>query len=190
MPADMIAHPGFLMAFKPGALYSLDFDEFKSVPDTLEQVEVLRWDLLIMSPDNDLWDRVNYLLGKIDFPYRLTRAILERYNINSWPSGISGTQLQYNEEKKILLNKYICRRIPGVLSDNKEEALIVFASDNTHMPPDMIVEPGLLMIFIPTLQRYLNGKACCLVCEMFLKKNIMTRFRISSKPRQNPKDCL
>ncbi|XP_050427366.1 uncharacterized protein LOC126837492 [Adelges cooleyi] len=151
MPADMIAHPGFLMAFKQGALYSLGYDEFKSVPDTLESVQISRWGLLLTSPDNYLWDRVNSLLFKRKIPYRLTRAILERYSKTNWPLGTLSALLQYDEEKKMLLNKYVCRRIPGVLSDNQEEAVIVFASDNTHMPLDMIVEPGFLMMFNPAI---------------------------------------
>ncbi|XP_050426618.1 uncharacterized protein LOC126836941 [Adelges cooleyi] len=146
MPSDMTARPGFLMNFNGGALYFIDFEEFLSVPKLLTLVEEIKWDLLLTVPPNSLKDRVKRILTKRNFSSRLVDPIVEKYNRDSWPSGIRGTQLQ-NDDKKSLLEEYKCRRIPGFISSNREEAVIVFASENKHMPPDMIAEPGFLFIF-------------------------------------------
>ena len=37
--------------------------------------------------------------------------------------------------------QYVCKRIPG------KQAVVVMACDNTHISDDMILEPGLVMIF-------------------------------------------
>ena len=37
--------------------------------------------------------------------------------------------------------QYVCRRIPG------RQAVAVMACENMHMSDDMILEPGLVMIF-------------------------------------------
>ena len=37
--------------------------------------------------------------------------------------------------------QYVCRRVPN------KQAVVVMACDNAHMSDDMILEPGLVMIF-------------------------------------------
>ncbi|XP_050427427.1 E3 ubiquitin-protein ligase NRDP1-like [Adelges cooleyi] len=136
------------MFLKPGALYYNNDDEFRGVENCFDIVEVLRWDLLISSPDDSLMESTDRQLLRKNWPRRHVDAITGRYGQCSWPSGISGTQLN-DGAKRSLLKNYICRRIPSVLSGNQEEAVIVFASDNTHMPADMIAHPGFLMAFKP-----------------------------------------
>ena len=36
---------------------------------------------------------------------------------------------------------YVCKRVPG------KQAVVVLACDNQHMNPDMILDPGVVMIF-------------------------------------------
>ncbi|XP_050426663.1 uncharacterized protein LOC126836981 [Adelges cooleyi] len=145
MPLSTIFEPGFVMFLKPGGLYYIDHSSY-GLDQSLEIVEVLRWDLLIMSPDGSLLEVVDHILRHKRCTRGVADAIIGKYDEKSWPSGIRGTQLQ-NDQKKARLVDYNCRRVPGILSSNQEEAVIVFSSDNEHMPADMIAKPGFTMIF-------------------------------------------
>lgn len=72
--------------------------------------------------------------------------LVGKYNENNWPSSITSVQLQ-NAQTKQLLKNLKCRLIPGLLSGNREQAVIVFASDNKDMPDHMTSRPGFLMNF-------------------------------------------
>lgn len=99
------------------------------------------------------------------WPRVLVEAIVGRYNQNSWPSGVTVTQSQNDDMEKCIIENYKCsgyvyRLIPGFLSDNLEQAVIVFASDNEHMPSVKTSKPGFLLIFkhgaFPTHISYKN----------------------------------
>ena len=46
--------------------------------------------------------------------------------------------------------QYVCRRIPG----RQAEAVAVMACENMHMSDDMILEPGLVMIFAHGVEQH------------------------------------
>ena len=56
-----------------------------------------------------------------------------------WPAGL--LTLETRQMNRRQYEQYICRRVPG------RQAVIVMACDNAHMSDDMIIEPGIVMIF-------------------------------------------
>ena len=47
----------------------------------------------------------------------------------------------YFQRNRRQYENYICKRVPG------KQAVVVMACDNHHMNDDMLLDPGLVMIF-------------------------------------------
>ena len=56
-----------------------------------------------------------------------------------WPPGL--LTLETRQMNRRQYEQYVCRRIPN------KQAVVVLACENMHMSDDMILEPGLVMIF-------------------------------------------
>lgn len=78
-------------------------------------------------------------LSEINCPSHVINELMENCHERKWPPGLSSLETRQNSRR--LYENYICKRIPG------KQAVLVLQCDNTHMPEDMIKEPGLVMIF-------------------------------------------
>ena len=75
-------------------------------------------------------------------PYILTQFYLYKHDDVTVPIDLAGLlTLETRQMHRRQYEQYVCRRIPG------RQAVAVMACENMHMSDDMILEPGLVMIF-------------------------------------------
>ena len=107
-------------------------------------------------------------LSESGCPPHIIQDLMENAHERRWPTGLSSLEIRQLNRRQY--ENYICRRIPGKQAvagnfflnlnsffDHPTEIVNVFiysvtlvavmACDNGHMNPDMILEPGLIMIF-------------------------------------------
>lgn len=78
-------------------------------------------------------------LGEIGCPSHIIDDLMENCHERRWPRGLSSLETRQNNRRQY--ENYVCKRVPG------KQAVLVLSCDNTHMGEDMMVEPGLVMIF-------------------------------------------
>lgn len=64
---------------------------------------------------------------------------MENCHERRWPRGLSSLETRQNNRR--IYDNYVVRRVPG------KQAVLVLPADNTHMSDEVMVEPGLVMIF-------------------------------------------
>ena len=72
-------------------------------------------------------------------PGHIVNELMENAHERRWPPGLQ--TLETRQMNRRQYEQYVCKRIPG------KQAVVVMACDNTHISDDMILEPGLVMIF-------------------------------------------
>ena len=78
-------------------------------------------------------------LSESGCPPHIIQDLMENAHERRWPTGLSSLEIRQLNRRQY--ENYVCRRIPG------KQAVAVMACDNGHMNPEMILEPGLIMIF-------------------------------------------
>ena len=78
-------------------------------------------------------------LSESGCPPHIIQDLMENAHERRWPPGLSSLEIRQLNRRQY--ENYVCRRIPG------KQAVTVMACDNGHMSPDMVLEPGLIMIF-------------------------------------------
>ncbi|XP_043465075.1 E3 ubiquitin-protein ligase NRDP1 [Leptopilina heterotoma] len=117
----------------------MERDEVVRWAGTLPRARVTRWGGMISTPDELLQTLIKRTLSEINCPSHVINELMENCHERKWPPGLNSLETRQNSRR--LYENYICKRIPG------KQAVLVLQCDNTHMPEDMIVEPGLVMIF-------------------------------------------
>ena len=137
----------------------LRLNEVQRWAETLPKSRLLRWGGMISKPDTVLqviflavmsWPikYCNFLklqamikraLSESGCPPHIIQDLMENAHERRWPTGLSSLEIRQLNRRQY--ESYVCRRIPG------KQAVAVMACDNSHMNPDMILEPGLIMIF-------------------------------------------
>lgn len=100
-------------------------------------------------------------LSESGCPPHILDNLMENCHERRWPHGLSSLETRQNNRR--IYDNYICRRIPGeyattyitywnnnlcfVFQFKGKQAVLVLSCDNTHMSEDVMVEPGLVMIF-------------------------------------------
>ena len=72
-------------------------------------------------------------------PVHIVNELMENAHERRWPPGLQ--TLETRQMNRRQYEQYVCKRIQG------KQAVVVMACDNTHISDDMILEPGLVMIF-------------------------------------------
>ena len=122
---------------------------------TLPRARVTRWGGMISTPDAVLQAMIKRSLQESGCPGHIVTELMENAHERRWPPGLQTLETrQMNRCENWLYNythvmyvcrrqyeQYVCKRIPG------KQAVVVMACDNTHISDDMILEPGLVMIF-------------------------------------------
>ena len=72
-------------------------------------------------------------------PPHIVNELMENAHERRWPPGL--LTLETRQMNRRQYEQYVCKRIPN------KQAVVVMACDNMHMNDDMILEPGLVMIF-------------------------------------------
>lgn len=78
-------------------------------------------------------------LDEMQCPPHIIDSLMQNCHERRWPPGLSSLETRQNNRRHY--ESYVCKRIPG------KQAVLVLACDNTHMSEEMMLEPGLVMIF-------------------------------------------
>nr|XP_022326008.1 E3 ubiquitin-protein ligase NRDP1-like isoform X2 [Crassostrea virginica]XP_022326009.1 E3 ubiquitin-protein ligase NRDP1-like isoform X2 [Crassostrea virginica] len=106
---------------------------------SLETARVTQWGSMISTPNDDMLEGIKSSLTENGCPLHLATELIEKATEKHWPSGLSSLDArQLNREQ---CEKYVAKRIPG------KQAVLVLACDNNHVPENLIMDPGLVMIF-------------------------------------------
>lgn len=106
---------------------------------TLPRARVTRWGGMISTPDAVLQAMIKRSLKESGCPSHIVTELMENAHERRWPPGLQ--TLETRQMNRRQYEQYVCKRIPG------KQAVVVMACDNTHISDDMILEPGLVMIF-------------------------------------------
>merc|ERR1719175_6961 len=106
---------------------------------TLPRARVTRWGGMISTPDAVLQAMIKRSLKESGCPSHIVTELMENAHERRWPPGLQ--TLETRQMNRRMYEQYTARRIPG------KQAVVVMACDNTHISDDMILEPGLVMIF-------------------------------------------
>jgi len=94
---------------------------------------------MISTPDAVLQAMIKRSLQESGCPVHIVTELMENAHERRWPPGLQ--TLETRQMNRRQYEQYTARRIPG------KQAVVVMACDNTHISDDMILEPGIVMIF-------------------------------------------
>lgn len=117
----------------------MEQDEVVRWSQTLQRARVTRWGGMISTPDAVLQAVIKRALSESGCPAHIINELIENAHERRWPPGLS--TLETRQMNRRLYESYVCKRIPG------KQAVVVMTCDNTHMNDDMLLDPGLVMIF-------------------------------------------
>ncbi|KAK2153764.1 hypothetical protein LSH36_287g05027 [Paralvinella palmiformis] len=105
----------------------------------LQQARVTRWGGMISTPDAVLQAVIKRALMDSGCPSHIVTELMENAHERRWPPGLS--TLETRQLNRRQYENYVTKRIPG------KQAVVVMSCENQHMADDMIMDPGLVMIF-------------------------------------------
>lgn len=125
---------------------------------TLQSARVTRWGGMISTPDDALQRMIKRTLNEMGCPVHILDDLMENCHECRWPPGLCSLETRQNNRRQY--ENYVCKRVPGLflpynrltylvngLFNQGKQAVLVLHCDNLHMGEDMMVEPGLVMIF-------------------------------------------
>ncbi|XP_022229786.1 E3 ubiquitin-protein ligase NRDP1 [Drosophila obscura] len=117
----------------------MERDEVIRWSSALPRARVTRWGGMISTPDDALQLMIKRALSESGCPPHILDSLMEFCHERRWPRGLSSLETRQNNRR--IYDNYICRRIPG------KQAVLVLSCDNLHMTEDVMIDPGLVMIF-------------------------------------------
>lgn len=78
-------------------------------------------------------------LTEMGCPPHILDDLMENCHERRWPPGLCSLETRQSNRRQY--ENYVCKRVPG------KQAVLVLSCDNGHMGGDMMMEPGLVMIF-------------------------------------------
>ncbi|XP_060535331.1 E3 ubiquitin-protein ligase NRDP1 [Cylas formicarius] len=118
---------------------AMERDEVVRWSSSLQRARVTRWGGMISTPDDVLQRMIKRTLTEMGCPIHILNDLMENCHECKWPPGLCSLETRQNNRRQY--ENYVCKRVPG------KQAVLVLHCDNTHMGEDMMVEPGLVMIF-------------------------------------------
>ncbi|BFZ22120.1 hypothetical protein BsWGS_25159 [Bradybaena similaris] len=106
---------------------------------SLQPARVTRWGGMISTPDAVLQAVIKRALIESGCPSHVVSELMENAHERKWPSGLN--TLETRQLNRRQYENYITKRIPG------KHAVVVMSCENQHMPEELMVEPGLVIIF-------------------------------------------
>ncbi|KAB7504847.1 E3 ubiquitin-protein ligase NRDP1 [Armadillidium nasatum] len=119
----------------------MEQDEVVRWSSTLGRARVTRWGGMISTPDAMLQAVIRRALSESGCPPHIIDQLMENAHERRWPPGLSTLETRQVKMNRRMYENYISKRVPG------KQAVVVLACDNRHMNEDMILDPGLVMIF-------------------------------------------
>ncbi|KAI1291877.1 E3 ubiquitin-protein ligase NRDP1 [Halotydeus destructor] len=121
------------------AIETFEQNEVERWVQTLPTARVTRWGGMISTPDSSLQESVRKALVDSGCPLHVVAELMENSHERRWPPGLS--TLEIRQMNRRVYDSYVCRKIPS------RQAVVVMACDNCHINDDMLLDPGLVMIF-------------------------------------------
>jgi len=114
-------------------------DEIIRWSSTLNIARITRWGGIISTPDAVLQAVIKRALIENGCPSSIINELMENAHERRWPTGLSTLETrQINRNHYI---NYVCKRVPN------KQAVLILAVDNRHMPSNLVVDPGVILIF-------------------------------------------
>ncbi|XP_055870807.1 E3 ubiquitin-protein ligase NRDP1-like isoform X1 [Biomphalaria glabrata] len=116
--------------------------------NSLQPARVTRWGGMISTPDAVLQAVIKRALVESGSPSHVVAELMENAHERRWPTGLS--TLETRQLNRRQYENYVTKRIPGFdefICTSGKQAVVVMYCENQHMPEDLIIEPGLVMIF-------------------------------------------
>ncbi|XP_055986220.1 E3 ubiquitin-protein ligase NRDP1-like [Sorex fumeus] len=107
--------------------------------NSLQPAKVNHWDWVISTPDTAMRALTKGSLVDSGCPASIIDQLIENSHECSWPQGLA--TLETRELNQHCYENFVARHIPGL------QAVVVMASENHHMSENMVLEPGIVMIF-------------------------------------------
>lgn len=117
----------------------MEHAEVERWSSTLQRARVTRWGGMISTPDEVLRMMIKRAVSESGCPPHILDELMENCHERRWPPGLFN--LETRQSNRRLYESYICKRVPG------KQAVLVLHCDNSHMSSEMMIEPGLVMIF-------------------------------------------
>uniref|UniRef100_A0A4W3GKN6 E3 ubiquitin-protein ligase NRDP1 n=1 Tax=Callorhinchus milii TaxID=7868 RepID=A0A4W3GKN6_CALMI len=118
---------------------TIEYNEILEWVNSLQPARVTRWGGMISTPDAVLQAVIKRSLIDSGCPMSIVNDLIENAHERNWPQGLA--TLETRQMNRRYYENYVAKRIPG------KQAVVVMACENQHMGDDMILEPGLVMIF-------------------------------------------
>ncbi|KAM6925420.1 E3 ubiquitin-protein ligase NRDP1 [Xenentodon cancila] len=118
---------------------SIEYNEILEWVNSMQPARVTRWGGMISTPDAVLQAVIKRSLIDSGCPLSIVNDLIENAHERNWPQGLA--TLETRQMNRRYYENYVAKRIPG------KQAVVVMACENQHMGEDMILEPGLVMIF-------------------------------------------
>jgi hypothetical protein len=106
---------------------------------TLPMARVTQWGRMIPTPDTELQSSIKHALRASGCPGYIVTELMENAHERRWPQGLKTMEIRHMNRKRY--QQYFCKRIPG------QQAVVVMACDNVRIWNDMVLDPGLVIIF-------------------------------------------
>jgi E3 ubiquitin-protein ligase NRDP1 len=123
----------------PAMVDTFEQDDVERWSQTLQRARVTRWGGMISTPDTSLQDSVRKALLDSGCPVHVVNELMDNSHERRWPPGLS--TLEIRQMNRRVYDSYVCRKIPA------RQAVVVMSCDNAHVTEDMLLDPGLVMIF-------------------------------------------
>lgn len=117
----------------------MERDEVDRWSSTLPRARVTRWGGMISTPDELLQTMIKRALYESRCPSHIVDSLMQNCHERRWPPGLCSLETRQNNRRNY--ENYVCKRVPG------KQAVVVLHCDNSHMSDEMMVDPGLVMIF-------------------------------------------
>lgn len=114
-------------------------DEIERWVQSLPRARITRWGGMISTPDATIQEAVRKALIDSGCPIHLVTELMENAHERRWPPGLSTLEIRQRNRKAY--DNFVCRRIPN------RQAVVVMSCDNPRMNSEMLLDPGLVMIF-------------------------------------------
>lgn len=105
----------------------------------LKPARIHHWGGIISTPDGILQSIIRRALADSGCPQYLLVELMANAHERRWPPGLSILETrQFNRSR---YGQYVTKHVPG------KQAVVIMASENEHMGDNMIVSPGMVIIF-------------------------------------------
>nr|XP_009912265.1 PREDICTED: E3 ubiquitin-protein ligase NRDP1 isoform X1 [Haliaeetus albicilla]XP_009912266.1 PREDICTED: E3 ubiquitin-protein ligase NRDP1 isoform X1 [Haliaeetus albicilla]XP_009912267.1 PREDICTED: E3 ubiquitin-protein ligase NRDP1 isoform X1 [Haliaeetus albicilla] len=118
---------------------TIEYNEILEWVNSLQPARVTRWGGMISTPDAVRQAVIKRSLVESGCPTSIINELIENAHERNWPQGLA--TLETRQMNRRYYENYVAKRIPG------KQAVVVMACENQHMGEDMVLEPGLVMIF-------------------------------------------